>query len=363
MRKVAVSLYLIVFGISLVFLIGLETKGKMQAKNRLPTPTVPSVSDPITTKNAQQIQLRLEIPVNGTIRALAWSPDGNLLAASIINDETRVGTIQIYSVLNARLITTLSTTAMDIEFSPGGTLLAAGNSIWNIATHSETTLNVPYPCAIYGVSFSPNGDLIATSDETCMFIRIWDADTGEPLWSFDNQNLGMTGSGGDLVYSVDFAPDGTSIVFGHGAGIAPGHRIYEWYFESESLPSMFHLPAETELVDGMVTDVSFSPDGNLIASSGWDGCVRLWNVETATQIGVLGEEDEPIIVVNFSPDGSLLVSGGYSEPLRLWNVETQTLLLTLPIANSIIWDAEFNPAGTQLAAGGSEGIIYIWEMP
>ena len=53
-----------------------------------------------------------------------------------------------------------------------------------------------------------------------------------------------------------------------------------------------------------------SPDGQLLATSGWDRIVTIWNVETQTAYRTLNGHTGEIRALAFSPDGKLLVSGG-----------------------------------------------------
>ena len=67
-----------------------------------------------------------------------------------------------------------------------------------------------------------------------------------------------------------------------------------------------------------VSSVTFSPDGQRIASGGWDGTVRLWRLD-GDPVGLPFQGHIGVISsVAFSPDGQCLVSGGVDGALRLW---------------------------------------------
>ena len=115
-----------------------------------------------------------------------------------------------------------------------------------------------------------------------------------------------------------------------------------------------------------VEGVAFSPDGKTLASCGWDGQARIWDVSRLSE----GPSSEPVFLthgsarhaVAFSPDGTLLAVAGHKS-LSIWSCDSgrYTPILEEEIETSHC--LAFSPDGRTLAIGGDDGSIRLWDMP
>ena len=75
--------------------------------------------------------------------------------------------------------------------------------------------------------------------------------------------------------------------------------------------------------------MAFSPDGKTLATSGYDGLVKLWDVGAQLELATLRGHTADVPAVAFSPDGRTLASGSADATAKLWNVATRQELATL----------------------------------
>jgi WD40 repeat protein len=82
---------------------------------------------------------------------------------------------------------------------------------------------------------------------------------------------------------------------------------------------------------GSIFGISFSPDGQLIATAGGDSLVKLWNLQgqairiSGKDDNTIGKHDNYVIGVRFSPDGQTIASVSADKTVKLWSLEGREL--------------------------------------
>ena len=307
-----------------------------------------------------------------SFKSVSFSPDGKTLASG--SDDK---TIKLWNLETRKEIYTLQTgdyPVKRVSFSPDGKTLASLSNdgtikLWNLETRKEIPLPLPLPDGhnnfVESVSFSPKGKTLAFGLYGKV-IKLWNLETGKIRILQKQENIQENQN--VHVYSVSFSLDGKTLASGNSNGGVAGtdNTIQLWNVETGK--EIHTLPGH----NNSVNSVSFSPDGKILASGSDDKTIKLWNVETGKEIYTLSGHNDPVQSVSFSPDGNTLASGsglvdekfpGTDNTIKLWNVETRTEIRTLKGHNDAITSVSFSPEGKTLASGSNDKTIKLWHLP
>src|SRR5262249_1859505 len=95
-----------------------------------------------------------------------------------------------------------------------------------------------------------------------------------------------------------------------------------------------------------------------------DGAVCLWEVATGKRVFALGVHTLHVSAVEFAPDGQTLASVGWNGVIRLWSVATGKLVGTVPVGEGRdgFTNCGFAAGGKQLAAVDNDGVVQLWDV-
>ena len=202
--------------------------------------------------------------------------------------------------------------AKSLAFSPNGTILAAGSdnkliTLWSVPSFQEIGTIKETMNWVSAVAFSPDGTRLASG--TMGHVTLWDVNSHQPVSVFSGHTSTIT--------SVVFSPDS-----GHLASGSHDKRIQA---EDLNEHKVYWLSTERS---GYIT---FGPQGRLLASGEtpiapqWqERQIRLWDV-TARQLltTLFGHRyGTGVYTVVFSPDDLLLASSGSDKQVCLWDISS-----------------------------------------
>ena len=293
-------------------------------------------------------------PSSSGVSAVAFNPDGTLLASAYSNGTVRlwrVATGQVYGlVLQAGSGPRGGVTG--VAFNPDGTLLASADEngtigLWNPIAGRPSGSPVQAGAGVNAVAFSPDGALLASADANGA-VQLWDTGTGQVhgLVLGAGRPSGRCHRGGvqpgrhaagrrlqrrhrAAVGGGDRPGPRPGPSAGSGpsgrrdrGGVQPGRHAagrrrrkrHDLAVEPRYRPAGSPLQAASP-----VTGVAFSPVGTLLAAASKNGTVSLWNPATGRPAFSPLHAAASVNGVAFSPDGKLLAGADASGAINVWN--------------------------------------------
>jgi WD40 repeat protein len=283
------------------------------------------------------------------VRAVAWSPDGAMLASgsddlTLIIWDTRTGEPLRTSRANADGGWTISCVA----WSPDGTKIASCSGttvfLWDAETGEQQSTLTGHSSQVLSLAWSPiDGRLASASNDKT--VVVWNAETGQRLRVLKT-DLGGIGN------EVAWSPDGRQLAYGVGGG-------YLIFWDTATGKE---LQVIRDFFVG-VDSIAWSPDGTKLAASTGDeaGDIVVFDVETGDQLHTLTGHELTIHSLAWSPDGKRLASGSSDEAVFLWDAETGERLRALRGHTHGVWDVAWSPDGAMLASASLDSTIVLWK--
>ncbi|NJO43131.1 MAG: hypothetical protein HC769_35220 [Cyanobacteria bacterium CRU_2_1] len=339
----------------------------------------------------QEFKLSWQGDLSDYVTAIAWSPDGKILAASSAAGEVVLCqgtglTITFLQKENGRSIDCLA-------FSQDGQFLAAGGqngqvNIWwmPLETPERVTTLGNSSAWVDRLAWSPTQNFLAFS--LGKYVQVWDAalselvttlnfDTSSALdvtWHPDGNRLTVGGYQGVKIWTAEDWDDDPYLLTIPSASVAIAWSPDGKYIASGNLDRTITVlewdnphPWVMRGFPGKIRQLSWSDifttaDAPLLASSSAEGIV-VWEKQEDESLGwesrVLAGHEGTIQSIHFQPNSLSLASASADGWVCLWQkAKRQTQVLNgAPGGFSCL---SWHPQGQQLAAGGQNGELLIW---
>ncbi len=259
----------------------------------------------------------------GRYVSIGFSPTGELLASC------GFGTLVLWDVALGKKINSLESSYREFAFSPDGQQLATVRNelkLWDIRNPKEITEVDTSPFNEAGqvngwgcaVDISPDGKWVAIG-YTNGVINVLDLQTKQLVKTLKT-------SLSDMEF-LKFSPDNKFLASGGSELFMKGNKY--WKSNSPYGYLMWELPEwqrHGEVKRGHVENLVFSPNGKMCASANHQSFsgrgVEIWSTATGAPITSLPIEARD---VSFSHDGNILATGDDEGVLRLWKFTPQQL--------------------------------------
>ena len=265
------------------------------------------------------------------VGGLAWHPRATISQdASAVNLVSGAGdaSVCLWSLESDRPLATLQGHEARVArtaFHPTGDYVASASfdgtwRLWDVASSQCLAVQEGHSKQVYSVEFQDDGALVASGGLDAIG-RIWDMRTGRTAMVLDGH--------AKEILSIDFAPNGYQLATASGDDTV---RIWDM----RALKSIYTVPAHNSSVSDVrffrsvehrsspfalqdgETEQEISRNGLYLATSGYDGMVRVWSADDWQLLRTLRGDGGRVMSVDISSNGELLVSGEWGRTFKLW---------------------------------------------
>lgn len=207
---------------------------------------------------------------------------------------------------------------------------------------------------VRALAISLDGKRLAAGDDSGT-VHLFDLPAGKPA--------GKLAGHADWILALAFSPDGTRLVSGGDDGqvllwdLAGAKKILTFSLHPAPPPKSPPVPIVP------ITALAFRPDGKAVAAGDFAGQIHLLNPTDGKLIrSVQAGHASSVSDLTFHPGGTVLASSGRDRVVKLWNPDTGQLAANLEAHTSWVQGIVFIEKGTRLASVGADQTVRIWDL-
>src|SRR5262249_46192058 len=190
--------------------------------------------------------------------------------------------------------------------------------------------------------FSPDANLLATTEGGNGIVRLWDVPSGRERKRLDGRGKDNGG--------LAFSADGRALAVLRDPG-----AIQLWDV------ALGRLSREIDTGDARYYAIRFSPDGRTLAAAGWNQPVRLWEVATGKERGQTERWEGTVYALTFLSNHTLALAAP-DHSILLWDLASQRVCGRLEGHRGHVWTLFAFAGGARLLSGSLDATALIWDV-
>jgi WD40 repeat protein len=290
---------------------------------------------------------------NAAVTGLSFSPDGGALASDTINGEVRV-----HELVQGRLTAELDgfgVPAASLTYTPDGRTLIRAPWLPSGGPAPLTLIGVAPGRMRHAALLLPRGahsSLALAADGTA---AVGLTDGRAMLWP----GLGSEWPLGVRQAAAHAPAETWGLAWLAGGAVlatsGDDHQVRLW--DAATLRARATLVGHDSLASCLAAD----PAGTFLVSGSYDHTAIVWDAATGAKRAVLEGHTSHVRCVAVSPDGSTIASGSRDATVRLWDARTRAIRGVLTGHVGAVEGLSFAPSGRELVSVGDDDSVRVWD--
>ncbi|HEY9634231.1 MAG TPA: NB-ARC domain-containing protein [Coleofasciculaceae cyanobacterium] len=308
------------------------------------------------------------------VSAIAFSPVsvGAQGLAPLLVSSSFDRTVKLWDVQTGECLKTFlghTNRVWTVAYHPKRQQIASGGDdhatkLWNLKTGRCTKTFKGHTNAVLSLALSPDCRYLASGHED-QTVRLWDIKSGTLVKTLREHT--------NRVWSVAFQPASPQPLLPRGArgvlaSASADYTIKLWDWKLGNCLHTLHGHAS------WVWSIAFTPNGTQLASGSYDQTVKLWDIDTAQCLKTLQGHTSPVVCIAYSPTplsplakggtggGYLLASSEFDGIIKLWDADTGECRQTLKGHTNSVWSVTFSPNGEWLLSTSFDQTLKLWSV-
>lgn len=223
--------------------------------------------------------------------------------------------------------------------------------------------------SVCSIDFSGDSKLVAIGTSES-YIRVWSLD-GAPLPNPDDpaapalSSRRLFGHAGP-VYAVSFSPSTTNPGGSTGDGPSTASK-YLLSCSADNTVRLWSLDTWSNLVvykshDNPIWDVTWGPFGHYFLTGSHDRTARLWSTDHIEPLRLYVDHDNDVDCVAFHPNNMYVFTGSSDKSVRMWHITSGNTLRLFIGHSAGVSAMACSPDGRTLASADHAGSIILWDV-